>query len=88
MQNIRLTIEYEGTHYRGWQRQTRIKDPGSRIQKKTIQGVLEESLSKITKERIRVIGAGRTDAGVHALGQVVNFKTRSKMTPEEFKKAL
>jgi len=88
MPNIRLVIEYEGTDYSGWQRQTRIKDPGSRIQKKTIQGILEETLSKITKERIRVIGAGRTDAGVHALGQVANFKTTSKMTPEEFKKAL
>lgn len=88
MPNIRLVIEYEGTDYSGWQRQTRIKDPGSRIQKKTIQGILEWALSKITKERIRVIGAGRTDAGVHALGQVANFKTKSKMTPEEFKKAL
>ncbi len=45
-------------------------------------------MSKITKERIRVIGAGRTDAGVHALGQAANFRTKSKMTPEEFKKAL
>ena len=88
MPNIRLVIEYEGTDYSGWQRQTRIKDPGSRIQKKTIQGILEETLSKITKERIRVIGAGRTDSKVHALGQVANFKTRSKMAPEEFKRAL
>jgi tRNA pseudouridine38-40 synthase len=88
MQNIRLTVGYEGTNYRGWQRQTMIQDPGSRIQKKTIQGILEEALSKITKERIRVIGAGRTDAGVHALGQAANFKTTSKMTPEEFRKAL
>jgi len=81
MQNIRLVIEYEGTHYRGWQVQISPK-------LKTIQGVLEEALSKITKERIRVIGAGRTDAGVHALGQAANFRTKSKMTPEEFKKAL
>lgn len=88
MPNIRLVIEYEGTNYRGWQRQTRIQDPGSRIQKKTIQGILEDTVSKITKEGIRVIGAGRTDAGVHALGQVANFKTKSEMIPEEFKKAL
>ena len=88
MQNIGLTVEYEGTHYRGWQRQTRIQNPGSRIQKKTIQGVLEAALSKITEEKIKVIGAGRTDAGVHALGQAANFRTKSKMTPEEFKKAL
>lgn len=88
MQNIRLTIEYEGTNYRGWQRQDRLQASGSKLQKKTIQGVLEEALSKITKERIRVIGAGRTDSKVHALGQVANFRTRSKMIPEEFKKAL
>ncbi len=89
MQNIRLTIEYEGTHYRGWQRQKpRCQISDTRSQKKTIQGVLEEELSKITKEKIKVIGAGRTDARVHALGQVANFRTKSKMTPEEFKKAL
>lgn len=88
MANIRLTIEYEGTDYSGWQRQTRLQAPGSRLQKKTIQGVLEKALSKITKEKIKIIGAGRTDAGVHALGQVANFKTNSKMIPEEFKKAL
>ncbi|MCG2677691.1 tRNA pseudouridine(38-40) synthase TruA [bacterium] len=102
MQNIRLTVEYEGTNYRGWQRQERLQATGlrpqatgyrlqatgSKLQRKTIQGILEEALSKITKERIRVIGAGRTDAGVHALGQAANFRTKSKMTPEEFKKAL
>ncbi len=89
MQNIRLTIEYEGTHYRGWQRQKpRYQISDIRGQKRTVQGVLEKALSKITKERIRVIGAGRTDARVHALGQAANFRTKSKMTPEEFKKAL
>ncbi len=88
MQNIRLVIEYEGTNYRGWQRQERLQATGSKLQKKTIQGVLEAALSKITEEKIKVIGAGRTDAGVHALGQVANFRTKSKMTPEEFKKAL
>ena len=89
MQNIRLTIEYEGTNYRGWQRQKpRCQISDIRGQKRTVQGVLEEALSKITKERIRVIGAGRTDAGVHSLGQVANFKTKSKMTPGEFRKAL
>ena len=81
VQNIRLTIAYEGTNYSGWQVQKRQKS-------KTIQGVLEKALATITRERIRIVGAGRTDAGVHALGQVANFKTRSKMSPEEFKKAL
>ena len=89
MHNIKLTIEYEGTNYRGWQRQkSRYQISDIRSQKKTIQGVLEEALNKIIKERIRVVGAGRTDAGVHVLGQVANFRTKSKMTPEEFKKAL
>jgi tRNA pseudouridine38-40 synthase len=81
VQNIRLIIEYEGTNYSGWQIQTRQAS-------KTIQGVLEEALTTISRRRIRVIGAGRTDAGVHALGQVANFKTGSKMDPEEFQKAL
>lgn len=79
MRNIKLTIEYDGTNYCGWQIQ-----PGCY----TIQGVLESALSKITKSEVDVIGAGRTDAGVHATGQVANFKTESKMTPSEFKLAL
>ncbi|MBA7677717.1 tRNA pseudouridine synthase A [subsurface metagenome] len=89
MQNIRLIIEYEGTNYRGWQRQKpRCQISDIRGQKRTVQGVLEKALSKITKERIRVIGAGRTDSKVHALGQAANFRTKSKMTPEEFRRAL
>jgi tRNA pseudouridine38-40 synthase len=98
MHNIRLTIEYEGTNYRGWQRQQSQRSKvsakggsasgGKSQESKTIQGVLEEVLSKITEERIKVIGAGRTDAGVHALAYEANFKTKSKMTPEEFRKAL
>jgi len=79
MRNIKLTIEYDGTNYCGWQIQ-----PGCN----TIQGILESTLSKITKSKVDVIGAGRTDAGVHALGQVANFKTESNMTPNEFKLAL
>ena len=89
MQNIRLIVEYEGTNYRGWQRQKpRCQISDIRGQKRTVQGVLEAALSKITEKKIKVIGAGRTDAGVHSLGQVANFKTKSKMTPEEFRKAL
>jgi tRNA pseudouridine38-40 synthase len=79
MRNIKLIIEYEGTNYHGWQVQSRLK---------TIQGVLQSKLSMITKADTEVIGAGRTDAGVHALCQVANFKTNSRMTPEEFKAAL
>ncbi len=79
MRNIKLVIEYDGTNYHGWQVQPKLK---------TIQGMIESKLSMITKADTGVIGAGRTDAGVHALGQVANFKTDSRMMPEEFKAAL
>ena len=79
MRNIRLIIEYDGTNYHGWQVQ-----PGLR----TIQGMLEAKLSMITKADVTLYGAGRTDSGVHALGQVANFRTDSRMTQEEFKMAL
>lgn len=67
MQKYKIVISYDGTDYFGWQRQPR---------QKTIQGILESSLEKITKEPTTVIGAGRTDAGVHALGQTAHFQTK------------
>ena len=79
MRKIRLLIEYEGTRYSGWQFQTN---------QVSIQGVLESKLHKITKVETRVIGSGRTDAGVHAEGQVAHFLTSSTMTTGEFLKAL
>ena len=79
MKKIKLLIEYDGTAYHGWQIQ---KD------NTTIQGVLEEILSKITNERTRVISASRTDAGVHALCQVVAFKTQTNLSPDIIKRAL
>jgi tRNA pseudouridine38-40 synthase len=78
MRNIKLIIEYDGTNYLGWQRQP---------QGATIQEVLENALEKITGERSTIIGSGRTDSGVHALAQVANFKTESKMTLFQFQKA-
>ena len=77
MRNIKITIEYDGTNYSGWQIQQ--KRPGELGSEKTIQGVIERVLGGILQEEIRITGAGRTDSGVHALGQVANFKTRSKM---------
>jgi len=68
MRNLKMIIEYDGSGYHGWQRQL------GRI---TIQQVLEESISTITQEDVRVIGSGRTDAGVHAMNQVANFVTNS-----------
>ncbi len=79
MRNIKLIIEYDGTNYLGWQKQP---------QGSTVQEILEKTLEKITKERTRVIGSGRTDSGVHALAQVANFKTASGMATHEFQKAL
>ena len=71
MRNLRLNICYEGTRYKGWQRL-----PGS---DQTIQGKLEQALSRILGEPIEVTGSGRTDAGTHALGQVANFHCNSSM---------
>ncbi len=66
MRNIKLTIEYDGTHFKGWQ----IQDRNQR----TVQGEIKKALEKILKEPVTLIGSGRTDSGVHALGQVANFK--------------
>ncbi|MBE0426757.1 MAG: tRNA pseudouridine(38-40) synthase TruA [Nitrospirae bacterium] len=80
MRKIRLVIEYDGTAYRGWQ-----------IQKKelmTVQGIIEDRISGLTGEKLRVIGASRTDAGVHAFGQVAAFRTKSRLDTETIKRAL
>jgi len=79
--NIRFTVAYDGTDFYGFQSQRRNGLP-------TIQETLEEALSKLTGEKIAVIGSGRTDAGVHAWGQVVNFKTRSTVPPDKYPLAL
>lgn len=77
--NIKLILEYDGTRYHGWQRQKKGD---------TIQAVLEDRLHRMTGEPVRVIGSGRTDAGVHALHQVCNFFTQSGITPGSFKRGL
>ena len=75
MRNLRLDICYDGTRYRGWQRLAGCDN--------TIQGKIELCLSKILGESIEISGSGRTDAGVHAKGQVANFHCESTMTAEE-----
>ena len=75
MRNLRLDICYDGTRYRGWQRLPNSDN--------TIQGKLEKLLSRVLGETIEITGSGRTDAGVHARGQVANFHTNSSMPAQE-----
>ena len=77
--NIRLLIAYDGTQYQGWQRQK---------ESPTIQGTIENILFKITQQPVSLLGAGRTDSGVHAWGQVASFKTASLMPTATIKAAL
>ena len=79
MRNIKLVIEYEGTNYQGWQ----VQPKGS-----TIQGTIEEKLALLTGETICLVASGRTDAGVHAFGQVAHFKTKGKMDVQSIQRAL
>ncbi|HYQ87304.1 MAG TPA: tRNA pseudouridine(38-40) synthase TruA [Bacteroidota bacterium] len=79
MRNIKLLIEYDGTNYSGWQRQDNAR---------TIQGEIEEVLLKIFQEKVGIAGAGRTDAGVHARGQVANFHTKTDRKNREIEASL
>lgn len=79
MRNIKLTLAYDGAKFHGWQTQPGVA---------TIQGTLTDVVRKITQEPVSIHGASRTDAGVHALGQVASFKTRSGLTAEELRRAL
>ena len=75
MRNIKLTIEYDGKDFNGWQKQPN---------KLNIQGEIEKAIKQITGEEVDLTASGRTDAGVHALGQVANFKTNSELPIEKF----
>lgn len=89
MHNIKLTIEYDGTNYCGWQKQKiKIRDLKERRKTPSIQETIESCLKKILREEIHLIASGRTDSGVHALGQVANFRTASKMESGKVKLAL
>jgi tRNA pseudouridine38-40 synthase len=79
MRYFKLTIAYDGTDFHGWQVQSN---------KPTIQGEIANVLGRLTQERVFLHGAGRTDAGVHALGQVASFKTLSALSAGEFQRAL
>ncbi len=79
MRNIKLTIEYDGKDFNGWQKQPN---------KLNIQGEIERAIEEITGEKVDLIASGRTDAGVHALAQMANFKTNSKLPVEKYPIAL
>ncbi len=77
--NIKLVVEYDGTEWHGWQVQKNAK---------TVQGALEQALGLITKGAVSITGASRTDAGVHARGQVCNFRTTSRIPEEKWSAAV
>ena len=79
MRNIKLLLEYDGTRYAGWQIQS---------SKPTIQGTLIHAIKVLTGENVRLVGASRTDSGVHAMGQVANFTTTSRIPLYGIKRGL
>ena len=79
MRNIKLTIEYDGKDFNGWQKQP---------DKLNIQGEIERAIEIITGEKVDLTASGRTDAGVHAIGQIANFKTNSNLPIEKFAVAI
>lgn len=79
MKNIKIIIEYDGTDYHGWQCQADLP---------TVQKTIEDAIRRITREDVKITGSGRTDAGVHAMGQVANFFVETRMDPDTLRKAL
>lgn len=79
MKNIKLIIEYKGSAFSGWQ---------SQAEDKTIQDEIESAIQKVTSQKVNLTAAGRTDAGVHALGQTANFKIEHRLEPERFADAI
>jgi tRNA pseudouridine38-40 synthase len=79
MPTVKLIVEYDGTRYAGWQRQP---------DRPTIQEAIETAVKQLTQLEVSVIGAGRTDAGVHAVGQVASFRIDRDWTPKEWVKGM
>ena len=79
LKNFKLIVEYDGSAYHGWQRQKN---------ERTVQGEIEKALTTLTGQKVSLTGSGRTDAGVHAFGQVASFLCDTALTPEVFKKGL
>ena len=79
MRTIKLTLAYDGTAYAGWQAQA---------DRPSLQVTLEEAIRRITGEQLRVEASGRTDSGVHALAQVVSFRTETELPARVLKRAL
>ncbi|MFO0897019.1 MAG: tRNA pseudouridine synthase A [Pirellulales bacterium] len=79
IKTFKLHLAYDGTNYSGWQRQ-----PG----RGTVQGALEAALEKVTGQAVETLGSSRTDAGVHALGQVVSFESAMRLAPDILRRAL
>jgi tRNA pseudouridine38-40 synthase len=77
--NFKLIIEYDGTNFHGWQRQKK---------EATIQGEIEKALWIMTRNRVTLTGSGRTDAGVHAVGQAANFRCDTNLAPDAFQRGL
>lgn len=80
MRNYKLTIAYDGTQYQGWQRQT--------LTEHTIQGIVERAIGEVVGYQVTIDGSGRTDSGVHALGQTANVKLSGKTDERQFRDAL
>jgi tRNA pseudouridine38-40 synthase len=79
LRNYKLIVQYDGTNYAGWQIQANAS---------SVQGIIQDSISRITDEAINLIGAGRTDSGVHAIGQTANFRVEKKLDIYRFKHSL
>ena len=84
MPRYKLTVAYDGTHFHGWQKQ----HPPDEEPLRTVQGVLEEAVVAVVREKVHVLGASRTDSGVHARGQVAAFSCAADIEPDRIREAI